>query len=156
QVSVDPEAGYDIEMSISSGNCGSLSNIACVDSSGSGGLEYYEFVTTNGVDYYVYVADYAYGAGPFDVGDFTVSLNCQTVSPPPNDDPCNAVDLVINGSCVNTSGTTLYATPTSDVANPTCGNYAGGDVWYTVTVPPTGSLTLSYVNATANDINMAA
>lgn len=143
QVAVDPESGYDVELSISSGNCGAFSNVACVDNSGSGGLEYYEFVTTNGVDYYVYVADYISGSGPFDVGDFTISLSCQTVTPPPNDDPCGAIDLYVNANCVSTSGTTQYATATSGVPAPSCSGYSGSDVWYTVTVPPTAQITLS-------------
>src|SRR5690606_38162109 len=115
----------------------------------------YSFVTTPGVRYYVYIADYFYNDPS--TGDFRITRTCETVEPPPNDDPCNAVDLIVNGSCVSTGGTTQYATGTAGVPNPTCSGYNGGDVWYTVTVPPSqnSQMTISTQSGVVTDSGMA-
>src|SRR5690606_37637622 len=51
-VSSTANAGFDHEMSISSGSCGSFTSLACRDSGFSGGTESYNFITTNGLTYY--------------------------------------------------------------------------------------------------------
>lgn len=57
------------------------------------------------------------------------------------DDPCSApVALPINNGCVYANYTNLNATATAGVPNPGCGNYTGGDVWFTAVVPVSGWL----------------
>ena len=46
-------AGFDHEMAIASGSCGTLANIACRDLGGTAGSETYTFTATNGVLYKV-------------------------------------------------------------------------------------------------------
>lgn len=68
-------ASYDVELSISSGSCGSFTNIACEDA--SSGDESYTFTTTSSVDYYIYIAHYS--SGETTTGDFTISRSaCPT------------------------------------------------------------------------------
>ena len=124
-ITADPEAGYDIEMSIASGSCGGLTNIACEDAELSGDSEYYTFTTTNGVDYLVYISYWSSSAGATDVGDFTISRSCTT---PPvstaNDDCSGATSLPC--ATINLAGTTVGSTSLSDQAG--CASSSG--VWY--------------------------
>lgn len=73
-IEVDADAGYDHELNIASGVCGSLSNIVCRDFAGSGGTETYTFTTTDGLDYYVYIAHYSSSSNT--TGDFTITRSC--------------------------------------------------------------------------------
>ncbi len=77
--------------------------------------------------------------------------------PPPatNDDPCGAINLPVNASCTYTSGTTFATTATTGVPAPTCSYYNGGDVWYRVTVPATGAVTISTAEGVITDGGMA-
>lgn len=58
------------------------------------------------------------------------------------DNPCSATALTVNTSCTYTGGTNAGATASPGVPAPGCASYLGGDVWYTVTVPASGSITL--------------
>lgn len=67
---------------------------------------------------------------------------------PPNDNPCSATSIPVNASCVITNTTNLNATNTAGVTAPGCSSYAGGDVWYSVVIPASGSLNLeAYANS---------
>ncbi len=62
---------------------------------------------------------------------------------PLNDDPCldpnfpgtGAIDLIANAACSFTTFSNVDASATAGVANPACGTYTDGDVWFTTTVP---------------------
>ncbi|GAB5416898.1 MAG: hypothetical protein Crog4KO_17650 [Crocinitomicaceae bacterium] len=58
------------------------------------------------------------------------------------DDPCSAISLAVNASCTNQSGTTV-GTTNSSVPDPGCASYSGNDVWYSITVPASGNVTVS-------------
>lgn len=58
------------------------------------------------------------------------------------DDPCTATTLPVNTTCTNTTGTNVGATQSSQAA-PSCGSFAGGDVWFKATVPASGGLTIT-------------
>ncbi len=63
----------DLEMSISSGSCGSLTNIACRDAAGSGD-ETYSLDSVDGTQYYIYISYYStFGTT---TGDFTLTATC--------------------------------------------------------------------------------
>ena len=72
---------------------------------------------------------------------------CATQPPGPaaNDNPCQFIPLTTNSTCINTAATNVGATPTVTPAIPApgCGNYAGGDVWFQVTVPASGTVTVT-------------
>lgn len=60
---------YDIELSISSGSCGTFTNVVCSDFP-----EDHTFTTVNGVTYYVYVAGWL--TGDTETGTFDISRTC--------------------------------------------------------------------------------
>ncbi|MBL7951695.1 MAG: hypothetical protein JNM62_08240 [Flavobacteriales bacterium] len=77
-------------------------------------------------------------------GTFKICVTPNT--PPPNDDPCGAIALDVNGDCVLVPATNENATntpnapttflPGSSLAQtPTCGGATNGDVWFTIDVP---------------------
>ncbi|MBL0031638.1 MAG: hypothetical protein IPP27_05430 [Bacteroidetes bacterium] len=59
-----------------------------------------------------------------------------------NDDPlqCNTIDSGAN--CNYVTGDNTNATSTGGVPNPGCASYLGSDVWFSVTVPASGSIDL--------------
>ena len=61
-----------------------------------------------------------------------------------SDAPCGAPVLAVNASCTYTSGTNAGATasPVGAFPAPGCASYSGGDVWYQLTVPAGGSVTI--------------
>ena len=61
---------------------------------------------------------------------------------PANDDPCDAIDLSVLGSCSTNSYTTDLATNSIGIPTPGCGNFMGGDVWFTVVMPSNGLHTM--------------
>jgi hypothetical protein len=71
---------------------------------------------------------------------------------PVNDNPCGAVTLTPNVGCSNTTGTLASSTPTPSIPPPGCANYVGGDVWYQVTVPASGQITVT-TSASGGGIN---
>lgn len=118
-------AGYDHEMSISSGSCGSFTNLTCEDSGLSGGTETYTFTTTTGVNYYVYIAHYS--SGSTTTGTFTISRTCSPAPTAPVNDLCvNATSLPCGTS--NLAGTTVA---TTNVAHGTGCSMSNYGVWYT-------------------------
>ena len=74
-VEVVAGAGFDPELSVSSGSCGAFTiATACVDDSGLAGTETITFSTESGTDYYVYVADWSGSTTNTNAGDFTLSV----------------------------------------------------------------------------------
>ena len=76
-----------------------------------------------------------------------------TVTPPPapaNDECANATALTVGGTYAAqlTNGTTIGATTSNQAAPGTCFGYSGGDVWYSVVVPASGSLTIETGDST--------
>jgi len=122
-------SSYDIEMAIASGSCASLSNIACVDNALSSGTESYTFVATNGVTYYVYIAQWS--SSSTTTGTFTVSRTCTVApTPPVNDNPCAATPATVNADLLCgsvTAGTVVNATNSGIAA---CTGNANNDVWF--------------------------
>lgn len=73
-ITTTPSTGYNIEMSISSGSCGSLTSINCQDANGGGIAETYTFTTVSGTQYYIYIAENT--SGDLGTGNFTISRTC--------------------------------------------------------------------------------
>lgn len=64
-------------------------------------------------------------------------------SQPPNDECVNAIPLTVgSGVCNFTTGTNVGATASVAPA-PGCGNYQGGDVWFSFVVPPSGHVVIN-------------
>lgn len=73
-ISSTASSGWDHEMVIFSGTCGSLTNVVCRDNFASGGTESHSFPTVAGTTYYVYIAHYS--ASSTTTGTFTISRSC--------------------------------------------------------------------------------
>lgn len=67
---------------------------------------------------------------------------------PANDLCANATPLAVDGTgtCINSLATNVDATDSGELA-PGCASYSGGDVWFTVTVPASGEITVDTDNA---------
>lgn len=102
-ITTTASAGFDHEMTILSGSCGSFTFITSQDVGPSGGNETYTFTTVSGVQYYVYVAHWSTSSTT--TGAFTISSTC--VSPLPAD-PTGAT--ASSASICSGSSTTLTAT----------------------------------------------
>ncbi|MFZ1527422.1 MAG: gliding motility-associated C-terminal domain-containing protein [Ferruginibacter sp.] len=74
---------------------------------------------------------------------------------PANDEPCNAIPLTVGSTCTFTQYTNAAATATAGVPAPGCANYAGGDVWFSVTVPAGGTLIFDSQQGVITDAGMA-
>ncbi|MEW5675767.1 T9SS type A sorting domain-containing protein [Flavobacterium enshiense] len=71
-------------------------------------------------------------------------------TPPANDDCANAV-AITPGSVFSdfvANGTTVGATTSSETTPVTCAGFSGGDVWYSVVVPASGSITIETGDST--------
>lgn len=121
-------SGYDHEMSISSGSCGSLTNITCRDSGFTAGTESHTFSTVNGVTYYVYIAHYSDSSTT--TGTFTISRSCS--APIANDNCSGAVNVPVNPTrtCSSTVSGTIFGSTDSGVSGSGCGGTDDDDVWY--------------------------
>jgi hypothetical protein len=87
---------------------------------------------------------------------WAANITCGPPPPPPaNDDPCGATLLPVNTTCVNTGSTTTNALATSGPPAPTCANYTGGDVWFRVVVPASGSIIIETTPGVVTDGGMA-
>ncbi|HBG70374.1 MAG: hypothetical protein A2W93_15700 [Bacteroidetes bacterium GWF2_43_63] len=72
-----------------------------------------------------------------------------------NDDPCGATLLASATTCTYSVQTNLCAGNSLSVPAPTCGNYAGADVWFRVVVPADGAITIDTQTGDLTDAAMA-
>lgn len=68
----NPATNFDTQIHVYEGSCDSLNLIGCDNNSGIGNTSQYSFLTTQGVEYYIYVNG-TIGA----TGQFVVSFDCQ-------------------------------------------------------------------------------
>ena len=145
-------SSYDIEMAIASGSCGSLTNIACVDGTGSLGTESYSFTARSGITYYIYIAHYS--ATSSTTGTFTISRTCS--APISNDDCSGAIPLTVNPdlSCaVVTPGSVFQATASTNPTATSCFGTADDDVWYSFVATSTEH-NISLTNVAGSTLDM--
>ncbi len=77
--------------------------------------------------------------------------------PPSNDNCTGALPLTVNNTCTPVVATNAGSTD-SGIPAPNCGNYIGGDVWFTVVVPADGNATIEtsyYGNSSITDTVLA-
>lgn len=130
EISVDASGSFNHEISVTSGACGSLTNVDCVNEEGGGDTEEVSFIATLGTTYYIYIADK--DNGDDDVGDFEISRTCIAPPTPPENDECEtAIGLTVNAATTCTSetaGTIEGATQSADAD--ACGGDPDDDVWF--------------------------
>ncbi len=132
-------ASTDLVHEVFSGtSCNNLASISCSDPNSStiSGLNV-------GEKYYVRV--YSYGTSNQQSFDICV---LSIPSTPPNDICSGAINLPVGSVACQayTSGFNYSTTDSGALPAPSCGNYQGGDIWYTVTVPPSGNLAIDFNN----------
>jgi large repetitive protein len=151
--------GIDAVLQVFSGTCASLTSLSCTDVTFSAGVEATDVLgLTPGTTYFFRVYDYYYQSP----GAFSVCVTGAASAVPTNDDPCGAIQLApVTAECTyqsfNSTGAT--ATTAANVPAPSaCGGttpFIGGwlatgpvasrskDIWFKVTVPNTGNLTIT-------------
>lgn len=136
---------FDLEMVISSGACGSLTNITCQDSALSSGTETFTFTSIVGVTYYVYIAYWGASGTSTDTGTFTISRTCTV--------PYNPCSSVLNIASCGTANNVTIAAGTGGYSPSSCGwTTTGIEQIYTFTPATTGNYTLTQSSA-FNTIN---
>ncbi len=138
-----------MSMALYSGNCTTPIQFQCVTNNTLtvGGL-------TAGQTYFVRVWTTTATVGSF--SNFTICVG--TPPPPPaNDEPCNAIILNVaqDGQCTYQNFTNASATASPNVPAPGCANYQGGDVWFKLVIPCTGSINLDSQTGVITDGGMA-
>jgi len=157
----------DLVFQVFSGSCGSLTSIACVDNNyTNGGTETTTLIGLSvGATYYVRVYDF-YNNHP---GNFSICV-VGASSSVPNDEPCNALAIpTVTSACNYMEFTTIGATASMSAPTPSSciggsgaqiGGFSSssGDVWFAITVPPSGNITITNkptVNGYLSDAVMA-
>ena len=131
-------SGFDHEMVIMSGTtCGSTYTYVTNQDIGlSGDSETFTFTTTNGTQYYIYIAHWSTTGSSTNTGTFTISRTCTTPPTPPiNDNPSGAITLTVNDGLGYKTFTNVGSTNTTTESTPTCASYVSEDVWFKVVVP---------------------
>ncbi|NPA45625.1 MAG: T9SS type A sorting domain-containing protein [Chlorobi bacterium] len=86
----------------------------------------------------------------YNKGVFTIAL--EELPPPPANDNCDGAELLtVGSSCNPVQGDNTYATD-SGVSSPGCANYSGGDLWYKLVVPASGSLVVETSEVAGSDL----
>lgn len=131
-------------MAIYAGSCASLTLLECDDDDSANGLMPMIDNATLTPGSTIWIRVWEFGGdnnGSFDI--CVVDGNPSVGSAPSNDEPCTATALTVGASCTFSTFTTAGATNTSLTTSttlPSCANYNGADVWFTVTVPASGHL----------------
>jgi hypothetical protein len=150
QTTITSTTTFDHSLLFMSGSCAGLSYINNIDNSFS--TETYTFITTVGVQYYIYVAHYL--TSSTSTGTFTISRTCVAPpTPPVNDNPSGAISITLNTGTYSTY-TNVNATSTS-VTSPSCASYTGEDVWFSVVVPSNGIVELDMIEGVITDGGMS-
>ncbi len=69
---------------------------------------------------------------------FSFAAGNACMATPVNDDPCGAISLDVNTSCIYTTYNNNLATASPGLTDPGCGNYNGADVWFKISIPNNG------------------
>ena len=99
-ISSTPASGFDHRISIASGSCGALTNIASIDL--STGTETYSLSTVLGTVYYVYISYYSVAGASSDTGTFTISRTCSYYCVPSSSAGSVANNYISNVSFLGT------------------------------------------------------
>ena len=127
--------GQNMGMAFYSGTCGSLALIECDDDNGLDNQPLINLTgQTMGDTLYIRVwEDRNNDFVPFNICVFDYTT-------PTNDTCAGATMLTVDTGCTKTIGSNRGATDSGETPAPGCEAYNGGDVWYKVTVPPSGNV----------------
>jgi hypothetical protein len=127
------------QVAIYSGSCGDMVQVDCMQLDGDRTI-----LRPNLSDSTIYIRVYNYNNA--DGGTFTICLFEPKI--PANNFCANAIPLTVRNTCIYELFTARYATasPSGTAPNPSCGFYSGGDVWFTLLMPNTGTLQITRQN----------
>lgn len=72
----------------------------------------------------------------------------------PGDGPCSAYSITVGCTGSKLTGDNTGMT-NSGISAPSCGAYAGGDIWYSITVPASGIVKVETYELTLSDVGMS-
>jgi Secretion system C-terminal sorting domain len=154
----DTQTGVMLDggMAIYSGTCGALSLISCDNDNSANGAMPMIVATGLTVSSTIYIRVWENGNDNNGTFGICVTDPC-FAGPPANDDPCSATSLTVGLTCTYATYTNTCATATTAGSPPApgCAGYSGGDVWFSVTVPASGSLTFDTQTGVMLDGGMA-
>ncbi|MCB9361411.1 MAG: T9SS type A sorting domain-containing protein [Flavobacteriales bacterium] len=137
--------GYIYLYNVNNANCSS-GEIASNDDSGCGSV-----ITQTGLGvgtYVILIEGFSGGSGAYDL---TIAVsNCQNSG----DDPCDAITIVPGCGGSKVTSSTVGLTD-SGISAPSCGTYSGGDIWFSMIVPASGTLKIEAYEASLSDMAMS-
>ncbi len=152
-ITFDTQAGVmtDGGMAVYTGSCNNLTLIECDDNDGAGNMPK---MTIGGFNPGDTVWIRVWENGNNNNGTFGI---CLTVPPPPpsNDNPCGAISIPVNDTCIYQNFSNEGSFGTASVPNPVCGNYQGSDIWFQMISPASGAININTIAGTINDAGMA-
>lgn len=131
----------DFEVYSSTGPCAGLVSIGCANTDVVGGAE--SLLISGLPNGTYYIRFYSDINGIIENADLCITA-ATPVPPVTNDDCVDAISVPVgvNGICSEVTATNTGATD-SGVADPSCAFYQGGDVWFSITVPASGTVTFA-------------
>lgn len=152
-ITFDTQAGVmtDGGMAVYTGTCDNLTLVECDDNDGAGNMPK---MTIGGFTAGDTVWIRVWENGNNNNGTFGI---CLTIPPPPpgNDNPCGAINIPVNDTCLYQYFSNEGSFGTASVPAPPCGNYQGSDVWFQVISPASGAFNINTIAGTITDAGMA-
>lgn len=152
-ITFDTQAGVmtDGGMAVYTGTCDNLTLVECDDNDGAGNMPK---MTIGGFTAGDTVWVRVWENGNNNNGTFGI---CLTVPPPPpgNDNPCGAINIPVNDTCLYQNFSNEGSFGTASVPDPGCGNYQGSDVWFQLVSPASGAFNVNTIAGTIIDAGMA-
>lgn len=138
-------SAIDTAIEVYSGVCGSLTQISCNDDISYPSNLNSRVEITNLPNTTVYVRVWSYNNETS--GSFTIVA--YSTPTPDNNDCLDATTLIVGSTNTENivTATNEGATGTDPAPNPNCDGYAGGDVWFTATIPASGILNIETTSA---------
>lgn len=131
-------------------------NTVATDPTGSGtainGITYAASALTPLTTYYFHVRSVC-AVGTYSTWN-TVTFT--TLATPPANDNCANATVLTPGAAFATNplvGTNIGSTASTGAPDPGCASYSGGDVWYSVVVPASGSITFDSASVSGSPIS---
>ena len=154
-IAVAGAANSQLTMDVRSGTCANSTSIYCATNFGTVANPQLVSGLTVGQTYYLRIYSATFSPPVGAQGAFTVCVT-PGPTPPVNDECAGAIDVPVQfgTTCVTqTAGSNIGSSGSTGMPAPTCANYRGEDIWFKVTVPASGTVTVQTVTpTTGNDV----
>jgi hypothetical protein len=136
-------------MAIYQGSCGSFTQVACDNNSGTNSMPSLSIPITTGQVYYIRF----WSENPESQGNFDICL--QSACAPPNDLPCGAINVPIGGTVTGFNTCTGALSEPANAAQCVAGGTVN-TVWYKTVVPASGQVHIRTHPLTLTDTQIQA